>query len=137
MTLYLFDSDTCIEILRNRNQHLIQKFRSTAPTDILLSSVVMAELYYGVFKSPAPRQAANLSLLVSLTSQFTILPFDAPEAEECGRIRAELERQGIPIGAYDLQIAATALVQSLTLVTHNTKHFSRVPGLATADWHGP
>ncbi len=136
MTLYLLDSDTCVELLRNRNQHVAQRFRAISPTDLRLSSVVLSELYFGVFKSPPTHQGANLSTLVTLVSGITIVPFDEAAAEVCGRIRADLESQGLPIGAYDIQIAATALAQ-LTLVTHNPKHFGRVPGLALDDWHGP
>jgi tRNA(fMet)-specific endonuclease VapC len=62
------------------------------------------------------------------------LPFDDVAAERCGRIRAEVLTKGTPVGPYDLQIAGIALTRGLTVVTHNTREFSRIPGLALEDW---
>ena len=62
------------------------------------------------------------------------LPYDDTAAQEYGRIRAYLENAGTPIGPYDLQIAAIALVYDLIVVTHNTKEFRRIPGLKVEDW---
>ena len=66
--------------------------------------------------------------------QFVSLPFDDAAASVYAIIRAHLESAGTPIGPYDLQIAAIALANGLTLVTHNTREFSRVPGLLLEDW---
>ncbi len=65
---------------------------------------------------------------------FLSLPFDDVAAEICGRIRAALATAGTPIGPYDFESAAIALANTLTLVTHNTRKFSRVPGLLLEDW---
>lgn len=73
-------------------------------------------------------------MITSFWEPFTSLPFGDDGAEQYGLIRAELKRQGRPIGANDLLIAATALAYDLTLVTHNTREFSRVPGLRLEDW---
>ncbi len=73
------------------------------------------------------RQQQFLTLFVSL-------PFDDVTALTYGRIRAELAANGTPIGPNDFQIAAIALTHSLTLVTHNTREFSRVSGLVIEDW---
>ena len=67
-------------------------------------------------------------------SQFLSLPFDDAAAEEYGRLRAFLAKQGLPIGPNDLLIAATALANNVTLVTHNISEFERVPGLQIEDW---
>ena len=65
---------------------------------------------------------------------FVSLPFDDSAAEVYGRVRAQLEAAGTPIGPYDLQIAAIALANDLVLVTHNTQEFSRISGLRIVDW---
>ena len=89
-------------------------------------------MYYGAYKSA--RRDANLALLAKFFDQFVSLPFDDASAEAYGRLRAELARRGTPIGPNDLMIAAIALAYDLTLVTHNTAEFSRVPGLRLEDW---
>lgn len=91
-----------------------------------------AELFYGSMRSNNPTQAhrAQQEFLVQLIS----LPFDDQAALIFGRIRAQLAAVGTPVGPYDLQIAAIALVNNLTLVTHNTREFSRVEGLRIEDW---
>src|SRR5437016_13074261 len=83
--------------------------------------------------SGAAHQVANLALLARLRQQFVSLPFDDRAAEEYGKLRAHLAALGTPIGPNDLLIAAIALANRLTLVTHNTVEFSRVPGLVLED----
>ena len=61
-------------------------------------------------------------------------PFDRASAERYAELRADLQRQGQIIGGNDMQIAAIALVHGLILVTHNTREFSRIPGLSLEDW---
>lgn len=63
-----------------------------------------------------------------------ILPFTREDAEVCGKIRAGLEKQGLPIGLYDVMIAAQGIARNFTVITHNVKEFSRVPGLILQDW---
>jgi tRNA(fMet)-specific endonuclease VapC len=93
---------------------------------------VEAELWYGVDKSA--RQEQNRARLLTLLEWLPSLPFAGQTTQHFGDIRAHLARQGKPIGPYDLQIAAIARAHHLTLVTHNTKEFSRVPGLTLEDW---
>jgi len=69
-----------------------------------------------------------------MTYNFSDRYFDNTVSEICGRIRAGLDKNGTPIGPYDLQIGAIALADNLTLVTHNVKEFSRIPGLVIEDW---
>ena len=73
-------------------------------------------------------------MLDTLFVNFKSLPFDDEAAEKFGEIRATLARLGTPIGPYDLQIAAVAIVNGLTLVSHNMREFLRVPGLQLVDW---
>lgn len=131
--IYLLDTNTCIKYLNGKSENVRQGLESKRPEDILLCSVVKAELFYGVMKSANP--AKNIAKLQPFVSRFVSFPFDDKAAEAYGRIRAELEKGGTPIGPNDLMIAATAVVNDgVILVTHNTKEFSRVSGLQLEDW---
>jgi tRNA(fMet)-specific endonuclease VapC len=132
---YLPDTNACVAYLRHPQSLLAQRFRAKPAADVQLCSVVVAELYYGAQRSA--QVATNVSKVAAFLGQFTSLPFDDAAAEEFARLRAFLEAQGLPIGPYDLQIAAIALVNGMTLVTHNTKEFSRVPNLLIEDWEIP
>ncbi|BAY95775.1 MULTISPECIES: type II toxin-antitoxin system tRNA(fMet)-specific endonuclease VapC [unclassified Tolypothrix] len=129
---FLLDTNTCIIYLRGKNATLKQKLESTATKDIAVCSIVKAELFYGSMKSANPQR--NLSLQQQFLAQFTSLPFDDLAAMTFGTIRSQLEVLGTPIGAYDLQIAAIALTNNLTLITHNTREFQRINNLVISDW---
>jgi tRNA(fMet)-specific endonuclease VapC len=129
---YLLDTNVCISYLNNAASLVRTRMQMLKPAEIVLCSIVEAELYYGVMKSATPSK--NLARLTPYLSQFVSLPFDNETAREFGRIRADLAKAGTPIGPYDLQIAAIALVNRLTLVTHNTREFSRIAGLQLEDW---
>ena len=129
---YLLDTNVCIVYLKGRNEHLKQKLETTSLKEIAVCSVVKAELCFGAMKSTNPER--NFALQQAFLEQFVSLPFDDLAATTFGVIRAQLETKGTPIGAYDLQIAAIALVNNLTLVTHNTREFGRVEGLRIEDW---
>lgn len=129
---YLLDTNTCVRILNNSNEQIVERISTTPASDIYLCTVVQLELYYGAYKSS--QQETNLAKLSRLFNQFLILPFDERSAKIAGRIRAQLAVLGTPIGPYDLQITATALANNLILVTHNTGEFSRVEGLQIEDW---
>jgi tRNA(fMet)-specific endonuclease VapC len=105
------------------------------PGDVYLCSVVKAELYFGAYKGA--RLAHNLAVIERLSRSFTSLPFDDSATEIYGQIRADLVKNGKPIGANDLLIAAIALARQMTLVTNNTGEFSRVNGLLLEDWTVP
>src|SRR3954470_23461153 len=127
---YLLDTNACIQYLRNRDPALIARVQSHPPDEIRLCSVVQAKLYYGAYNNPPASQAANLLLLARFLPRFQSLPFDDAAAEVFGRVRADVASRGVMLGPYDLQIAAIALVHGLTLLTHNTREFSNVAGLA-------
>lgn len=128
----LLDTNTCIQYLTARSPQVTARFRTIPKHDIVLCDVVKAELYYGVNRSS--RRDSNLALYETFFSQYVSLPFDDNAAAIYGQIRFQLETLGLPIGPYDLQIAAIALAHNLTLVTHNTREFSRVEGLKIYDW---
>ena len=133
MTTYLLDTNACVECLRNRNAGVVARFQSCSPRELRLCSVVVAELCYGAYKSPKP--AANLTLVQTFAAPLISVPFDDLAADVYGRIRADLEQRGQAIGPNDTMIAAIALANGLTIVTHNTAEFSRVNGLLIEDWH--
>ena len=93
---------------------------------------VKAELAYGAARSHDP--AGTMAKLAAFLAPFASLPFDDSCADTYGRVRAQLERAGTPIGPNDLMIAAIAVTHNLTLVTHNTREFERIPGLSLTDW---
>lgn len=130
--IYLLDANSCIKFLNGRSENVRSRLESKRPEQIVLCSVVKAELLYGALKSARP--AENLDRLGSFFKGFNSLPFDDASAETYGDIRARLERAGTPIGPNDLFIAAIALSQGATLVTNNTREFRRVEGLALEDW---
>jgi tRNA(fMet)-specific endonuclease VapC len=129
--MYLLDTNTCIGFLNGKSA-LIQAFRKQGTDDLFLCSVVKAELFFGAWASR--RSAENLRKLEAFFRPFKSLPFDDTCADQCGRIRAELKSKGQPIGSNDLFIAATALANDLTVVTHNTREFSKVSQLKLEDW---
>lgn len=129
---WLLDTDTCIRYLNPRPSPVQERLRTHPAGQIILCDIVKMELYFGAYKSQRPEH--NLAVVERFFSQFVSLPFNDAAAQLCGRIRAELTNQGRPIGPYDVQIAAIALANGATLVTHNTREFTRVPGLVVEDW---
>ncbi|HJS73474.1 MAG TPA: type II toxin-antitoxin system VapC family toxin [Vicinamibacteria bacterium] len=130
--MYLLDANACIEIINDTSPALVHRLRFHNPSQIRLCSVVKAELLYGARKSARPAQ--NLRVLQSFFAPMRSLPFDDASSEEYGSIRAELERAGRLIGVHDMMIAAIAMANDVTLVTHNVSEFSRVAGLKWEDW---
>lgn len=129
---YLLDTNTCIKFLNGQSDAIRHRFESLAASDLVLCSIVKAELLYGAAKSA--RSAENLERLERFFRRFVSLPFDDSAAEIYGQIRARLEKQGMLIGPNDLLIASIALANGRTLVTHNRREFARVEGLALDDW---
>lgn len=107
--------------------------RTQRADDLYLCSIVKAELYYGAHLGS--RTSENLQLLRTIFTMFPTLSFDDHAADHYGQIRAQLEKLGTIVGPYDMMIAAIARSNDLTVVTHNTKEFSRIPELKLDDWH--
>ena len=99
--------------------------------DVVVSLIVVAELRFGVAKSGSARLAAQLDTVLS---GLSVKAWDAPADHAYGRIRAELQKRGTPIGANDLLISAHALALDCILVTDNESEFSRVSGLRVENW---
>jgi len=132
--MYLLDTNACIRVLNGSSAALVSRLRSHAPSELRISSVTRAELLYGARRSA--RVAENLQLLATFFAPLVSLPFDDACAEEYGALRASLAASGRPIGPNDLLIGATALAHDLTLVSHNVREFSRIPGLKIENWEG-
>jgi len=132
---YLLDTNSWVDHLRRGpSSNVTTKLAAAPPGSVYLCSVVLAELVYGAVRSGPARETGNRALIIGLQRQFPSIPFEDGAAEEYGKIRAHLIGLGTPIGPNDFLIAAIALANRLTLVTHNTVEFSRVPGLALEDW---
>ncbi|MHB1322260.1 MAG: type II toxin-antitoxin system VapC family toxin [Acidithiobacillus ferrivorans] len=129
---YLLDTNVCIEILRGRNSVLKTRLATRSLDELVLCSVVWAELQCGARLAQNPPQ--ELARLQDAFGHWPRLSFDDSAAEAYGEIRAHLQRAGRLIGGNDLLIAAIAQTNGLTLVTHNTGEFTRVPTLPVEDW---
>ncbi len=132
---YLLDTNVCIQYLRGKNALVRSRVAAEPVADLVIGSVVAAELYYGAFRSA--NQPAERSKVYKFLAPYPKLPFDDAAADVFGTVRFDLEMRGLMIGSYDVMIAAIALANGLTLVTHNTCEFSRVPGLTLVDWELP
>ncbi len=129
---FLLDTNVCIRYLNGRSKRIRKQVDSLSFQEICLCSVVKTELIYGAMKSGNPLK--NLERLDNFTEYLFSFPFDDTAAEIYGRIRCQLEMNGRPIGPNDLMIGAIALANEVTLVTHNTREFSRIENLMLQDW---
>ena len=133
--MYLLDTSACITLIRRRGEgsdRMLRRLTRQAVADVAISTLTVAELEYGVAKSADP--ATNRGYLDQFLLPLQILPFDDAAALAYGSVRAALETRGIGIGPIDTLLAAQALSLDAIMVTHNTKEFARVPGLAVEDW---
>jgi tRNA(fMet)-specific endonuclease VapC len=129
--MILLDTSICIHVINARPAAVLQHFRQYRIGEIGVCSVDAAELADGVAKSGS---ICNRQALEMFLAPLSIFPFDEPAMWAYGALRAELERQGTPIGSLDTLIAAHALSQGALLVTNNTDEFARVPGLQLDSW---
>lgn len=125
----ILDSDHCIAILRGR---LNLNDRVTPIEPLAITAVSVGELIHGAHKSLRVRE--NLAGLEALLSAVSVIAFDERAGRRFGLLKASLERAGIIVADLDLQIASIALDANAPLITHNRKHFERVPGLTLEDW---
>ena len=128
------DTNVAIAALNGRPPQVVERLaEALARGPVALPAPSLHELWYGAAKSA--RVSENVDRIERfLSAEIVVLPFDADDAREAGFIRAHLKPLGIPIGNYDVLIAAQALRRRLTLVTANVSEFARVPGLIVVDW---
>ena len=127
---FLLDTNTLIALFNSSNTNLRAHITSYQPVDVVVSALVVHELYFGAYKSQ--RLEHNLAKVDKLP--FEVLDFDKEDARQAGAIRSLLANAGTPIGPYDVLIAGQAMARNLTLITHNSKEFSRINGLVVEDW---
>ena len=111
---------------------MIEKIHNSLNDGICISSLTLAELEYGIAKSANPEK--NADELRRFLSIFDVLEFDGEGAVCYGKIRADLERKGTPIGNMDTLLAAHAISKKFVLVTNNVREFERVDGLIVENW---
>ena len=130
--MYLLDTNIVSYWMRG-DTAVIERIRHHRPSDLAIAAVTVAEILYGIEKSPVKKseRSRKISEIVSLVSLY---PFDEAAARHYAVIRSRLEKEERPISERDLQIAAIAAANGFTLVTHNIREFSRIPGLTIEDW---
>ena len=129
---HLLDTNICIRLIKRKPESLIRRLSGLAVDDVAISCITVAELQYGAYKSRYPD--TNRAALLQFLLPFTLLDFDQSAAREYGKVRAELESRGAPIGATDMLIAAHARSQALTVVTNSVREFQRVDRLNIENW---
>ena len=129
---YLLDTSVCVPLINRSDDVLKERLLSENPRNVFLCSVVKAELHFGARNSM--RVAENLDRVERFCRAFESLPFDDDAAVHYGIIRAQLKREGRPIGGNDMLIASIALARNVSLVTRNVDEFRRVPGLTVDPW---
>lgn len=128
----MLDTNICVYIIKNKPQNVREKLKEFDIGDLVLSSITVSELYYGVYKSEHVEK--NLLALEHFLKPFDILEYDIKASVAYGKIRADLEKRGQIIGGLDMMIAAHALSCNMILVTNNTKEFQRVKELRLDNW---
>jgi len=129
---YLLDTNICIYLIKKHPPAVLEQFRQHSPLDVAISTITLFELEYGAQKSQQIKRTQDA--LTRFLTPLNILDIDHPAALEAAIIRADLERNGTPIGPYDLLIAGLARSRGMTLVTNNTKEFQRIEGLQLENW---
>jgi len=132
MKNYLLDTNICIYLIKERPPEVLARFQQIQMKQIYIPTIVIFELYYGIEKNNS--QKRNLVALEKFIAPFSVVDFTMDAAKKAAQIRSDLVKQGKPIGAYDLQIAACALALNMTLLTNNTREFERVHGLKLENW---
>lgn len=129
---YILDTNICIYIIKRKPEQVLDKLLTLSVGSVSISSITLAELQYGIEKSTNPDK--NKEALEKFLTPIEIIDFGVGATEEYGKVRAELEKKGTPIGSLDMLIAAHAKSLDLTLVTNNEKEFARVIDLKIENW---
>lgn len=134
MLKYMLDTNICIFTSKNKPAEVRLAFE-LHHDQMCISTVTLMELIHGAEKSAFSQK--NLAVVEGLAARLQVLDYDSKAAEHTGQLRAELQRQGKSIGAYDFMIAGHARSMGLILITNNLREFERVPGLRVEDWVQP
>ncbi len=132
--MYLFDTDVISRVVKAApSRALVDRLASIPRALQFTTAINAAEIFYGASRS-ARREELIRSFETLVLPRLTVLPFDLASARVFGRLRASLEKRGLPRSEPDLRIAAIALQHGLTVVTGNVRHFADVPGLSVENW---
>ena len=131
MLRYMLDTNICIYVIKNRPPKLRERFNRLAD-QLCISAITLGELIYGTEKSSRPME--NLSIVEQFAARLEVLAFANKAAAHFGQLRAELERAGEPVGAYDMLIGGHARSEGLVLVSNNVREFRRIKGLRVENW---
>jgi tRNA(fMet)-specific endonuclease VapC len=128
---YLLDTNIISDLVKHPTGAIAKRIAEVGEASICSSIIVACELYFGAEKSGSLRLKQQLDKILEL---IDVLPFESTVEVHYAQVRTYLEREGKPIGANDLLIAAHGLVLNLTIVTANVREFSRVPNLIVENW---
>ncbi|NQX00970.1 type II toxin-antitoxin system VapC family toxin [bacterium] len=129
----LLDTNVCIDLLRGRPE-VVARFRDHSPSDLGVSAVTVFELIQGTRRAPEPYRAIEREKVETFLALITTVLFDGECGRLAGEINADLLNRGTPVGVMDVFIAATALRMEVSVVTNDSRDFSRIAGLEVIDW---
>ena len=130
--MYLLDTNICIYIIKRKPIEVFEKFKQLEIGALKISSITIAELYFGAYNSQNIER--NIEIVKNFLLPFEVVDFNKKASIEYARIKADLRKKGQIIGELDMQIAGIALSNNLTLVTNNEKEFIRVDNLKIENW---
>lgn len=131
MTEYILHTDTCIFWLKG-SEAVDRRIRDAPPRALAITVITECELYYGAYKSAKREQ--NIAVVDALRRRMMTLHTSPETGPVYGALKADLERRGEILDDADILIASISLAHRRVLVTHNAKHFRRIPGLTIEDW---
>ena len=129
--MFLLETDTLVNLLRGTSR-VMENINAHRAAPKFFSVISYGELVHGCRKSQ--RVDHNLYKIQLLVEYYKIIDVTVPIMDCFGEVKATLQRAGTPVEDMDLIIACTALAMNYTLVTNNTKHFQKIPGLKLVNW---
>ena len=133
--MFLFDTNICSYLISSTkpySQNILSHLTRYGKKDIFISSITVAEMFYGIENST--QKELNLKLMGDFISNFGVLDFTSKNAASYGKIRLEMKNKNRRIGDMDMLIAAVALSNDLVLVTNNEKDFKDISELRMENW---
>jgi tRNA(fMet)-specific endonuclease VapC len=131
---FLIDSSVIIALERGKLalDDLAARFE---PKTVAIAAITASELLHGVHRAEtSSRRKRRTEFVDAILARLPVLPFDLEVARTHAAIWSDLARDGVTIGAHDLQIAATAIAHEMAVATHNAREFLRVEGLNVVTW---
>lgn len=132
--VYMLDTNICIFLMKRKSPLHFKKLEKLRKEkhDIVMSSIVLSELQYGVANSQSREK--NQTNLNTLIKKIEVLPYTDECAYFYGEIRAKLKKAGCIIDGNDVLIASHAMTEKAILITYNLKEFQRIDGLELEYW---